>query len=61
MPLLPVYHVTPGPSKLEKVVDPGSGPRGPGVIRFVPKIGCIAFLYLDPNPLITIKQTQFVT
>ena len=22
-------NVTPGPSKLEKVVDPGSGPRGP--------------------------------
>ena len=22
-------HRTPGPSKLEKVVDPGSGPRGP--------------------------------
>ena len=26
--------VTPGPSKLEKVVDPGSGPRGP-----LPEIG----------------------
>jgi hypothetical protein len=22
-------YITPGPSKLEKVVDPGSGPRGP--------------------------------
>ena len=22
-------YVTPGPSKLEKVVDPGSGPQGP--------------------------------
>ena len=27
-------NVTPGPSKLEKVVDPGSGPRGP-----LPEIG----------------------
>jgi hypothetical protein len=27
-------YLTPGPSKLEKVVDPGSGPRGP-----LPKIG----------------------
>ena len=26
--------LTPGPSKLEKVVDPGSGPRGP-----LPEIG----------------------
>ena len=22
-------YITPGPSKLEKVVDPGSGPQGP--------------------------------
>ena len=27
-------QLTPGPSKLEKVVDPGSGPRGP-----LPEIG----------------------
>ena len=43
------YYITPGPSKLENVADPCSGPRGP-----LPKIGVLYLnLIFGGSPLVS--------
>ena len=44
-----LIHITPGPSKLENVADPCSGPRGP-----LPKIGVLYLnLIFEGSPLVS--------